>query len=221
MAKFKSAIIIIISLLVIISVVVLTTPDPRITLTSYRFIEALVTDKTPEEYCCGDVLYKVKNTSSAPAEIIKTKTIVIDDTFRYARVYIEVEMKTASSVDVGFYEAELIKENNWKIYSLRETLPKVVSYSLPGHPQIGGVYKKCISNMTKGDNSLLIGPAKTAYKIPTDIGGEISNMKTEILYNNDLVVAKHVYKYDGREVKTLVHYYKTTEGYKIASIQAL
>lgn len=67
----------------------------------------------------------------------------------------------------------------------------------------------------------MAGAARTAYKPQVGVKGEISDLQTEILFNNKLVVAKHSYVYDGRLVKVLAHYYMTSEGYKIVAIQAI
>ena len=221
MAKFKPIIIMAISLAVIITITILSIPDPCITTTSHNFVRALITADSPEDYCRGEVLYQVKNSTLNPAEVLDIKTIVTGNTHRYAKVYIVAEMKLQDGVDVGFYEAELVKEDKWEIYTLKETMPQIISFNLPTNPDIDNIYERCIANLSEGNSELLAGPARTAYKSQTGIKGEITGLQTEILYNNKLVIAKHTYMYGERLVKVLVHYYKTSEGYKIVSIQAL
>ena len=221
MAKFKSIAIMIFSLAVILSVVALTVPDPRITTTSQNFIKALITAGEPEKYCCGEVLFQVKNSQLKPAESIDIKTMVTENTRNYAKVYIVAEMKLKDGVDVGFYEAELLKQDQWKVYSLKETIPQIMSFDLPVTVNVDYTFKKCVEDLSVGNTELLAGPAKTAYKVQTGVKGEITDLQTKILYNNKLVIAEHSYKYDGRPVKVLARYFKTTEGYKIVTIQAL
>lgn len=186
-----------------------------------KFIEALITDTNPEDYCTGEVLYRVSTRQTTASEVISVNSSVIDSSRNFARVYIIAEMRLEAGVDVGFYEAELIKEDGWKVYALRETMPRVDSFSLPGKPDVGSVYEKSFSELSQGDISSLAGAARTAYKPQVGVKGEISNLQTNVLFNNKLVVAKHSYVYDGRLVKVLAHYYMTSEGYKIVAIQAI
>lgn len=221
MVKFKSTIIIAVALALVVLLAYTSVPDPRITMTSDKFIKALITDTDPEESCIGEVLFRVKTREITPSEVISVNSSVIDNSRSYARVYIIAEMKLEGGVDVGFYEAELIKEDGWKVYALRETMPKINSFSLPGKPDVGSVYEKSFSELSQGDISSLAGAARTAYKQQVGVKSKISNLQTEILFNNKLVVAKHSYVYDNRPVKVLAHYYKTSEGYKIVAIQAI
>lgn len=208
-------------IIVLFTIVYISIPDPRITITSDKFIKALITDTDPEKYCAGEVLFKVKTREITPSEVVSVHSSVIDSTRKYARVYIVAEMKLKDGVDVGFYEAELIKEDEWEVYALRETLPKINSFSYPTKPDMGSIYEKSFSKITQGDASPLAGPARTSYKPQVGLKKEITNLQTEILYNNKLVIAKHSYIYDSRPVKSIVHYYMTSDGYKIVAIQSL
>ncbi|NLN49951.1 MAG: hypothetical protein GX154_12875 [Clostridiales bacterium] len=221
MAKLKSIIIMMLSLAIIFSISVFVIPDPRISITSRDFIEALITAEDPEKYCCGEVLYQVVNSKLEPAEALNVKTIVTENTGNYAKVYIVAEMRHSGGIDVGFYEAMLTKEDKWKVYALKETMPQIVALNLLVEPKINGLYEKCIADLAVGDADLLAGPARTAYKKQTGIKAEITDLQTETIYNNKLVIAKHSYKYDKRDVRVMVFYYPTTEGYKIVSVQAL
>jgi hypothetical protein len=223
MDKLKNICVMLLPIILVISIAYFAIPDPRINMTSGRFIKALITNTNPETYCIGEVLYRIKTREIAPAEVISIETSVIDSSRNFARVYIVAEMKLEGEADVGFYEAELIKEDGWKVYALRETMPRVNSFSLPGKPDVEGIYEKCFSQMAQGDVSLLAGPARTAYKSQPALSTkpEITDLQTEILYNNKLVIAKHSYTYDQREVRVVAHYYKTSEGYKIVAIQSI
>lgn len=220
--KYQSIIIIGIVLLLIAAVALIAVPDPGMTNTSNAFIKALITKKNPEKYCTGEVLYRVKTSKISPAKIISVQSTVIDSSKNYGKVYVVAEMEMDSVVDVGFYEAELIKDNGWKVFALRETMPRVNSFSLPfSAPDVGSFYKNSFSQISQGDASSLAGPARTAYQQQKGLKSEITDLKTKILYNNKVIIAVHSYIYDGRQVKVLVYYYKTTEGLKIVSIQNL
>lgn len=221
MEKLNSALIIILSLAILLAVPAYLIPDPRINSTSKKFIKAMIEADAPERYCCGDVLFNISNSELVPAETIGVSATILENTRSYARVYVVAEMQMADGIDVGFYEIMLFKDKAWKVYSIHETLPYTISVSLPIKPRIDGIYEKCVYQLARGDGRLLAGPARTAYQIQDGIQGEITNFKTKISYNNKLVIAQHTYKYDGRDVKVLVHYYLTTDGYKVVSIQAL
>lgn len=223
MDKLKTVSIILLPLILVISIAYFSIPDPRITITSNKFIEAVITDTNPEDYCTGEILYRVSTRQITASEAILVKSSIIDSSRNFARVYIIAEMKLESGVDVGFYEAELIKEDGWKVYALRETMPRADSFNLPGKPDVGNIYEKSFLEMSQGDISSLAGAAKTAYKSQPALSTkpEITNLETEILYNNKLVIAKHSYIYEQREIKVLAHYYKTSEGYKVVAIQSI
>lgn len=220
------SVIIFISTVLIASLILITNlSNYSVQKVSKQFINALVAGDNPDQYCTGEVLYRLKTRQivSSESEVVSVKSTVIDKSQSYARVYIVAEMKLQDGVDVGFYEAELIKENGWKIYTLRETMPKMNSFSFPGKPDMDSIYKKSFSQISKGDITSLAGPAKTAYRSQPALNAkaEITDLETEILYNNKLVIAKHSYTYDQRKIKVLAHYYKTSEGYKIVAIQSI
>lgn len=225
MVHKKAIALIILAFLIVGGVAYNTVPDPRITIASENFIKALINNDGPEKYCTGDVLFRIKTREMFQATPLFIKTTLIDNSRNFGRVYIEAEIELPNkAIDVGFYEAELIKEDTWKVYSFRETMPRANSFSIPWNlPELDQFYKDVFKQLSQGDDSCLAGPAKTAFKsqpaLETSL--EISALKTEILYNNKLVIAKHTYIYDQRQVKVLVHYYKTAAGYKIVSIQAI
>lgn len=201
--------------------VVTAIPDPKITITSDKFIKALITDTDPEKYCIGEVLFKVKTREITPSKVISVRSSIIDCSRKYSRVYIVAEIKLKDGIDVGFYEAELIKDDEWKVYALRETMPRIDSFNLPGKPDMGSIYKESFYQFAQGDAAPLAGPARTSFKKLSGLKSEITNLQTQILFNNKLVIAQHTYNYDGRPVKVLTHYYKTSEGYKIVAIKSL
>lgn len=225
MVRKKTIALIIIAFLIVGGVAYNTIPDPRITATSKNFVMALINNENPEEYCTGDVLFRIKTREIFQATPISIKATLTDNSKNFGRVYIEAEIELPDkNIDVGFYEAELIKEDTWKVYSFRETMPRANSFSIPWNlPELDQFYKDVFKQLSQGDDSSLAGPAKTAFKSQPalETSPEISDLKTEILYNSKLVIAKHTYIYDQRQVKVLAHYYKTTAGHKIVSIQAI
>lgn len=221
MAKKLILITVIVALAIFISL-----PDQAITENSEEFIVNLVENQNPEDYCLGDVLYRVATRETPTAEVLSISSLLIDHSKTFARVYIEVEMKLPGDIiDVGFYELELIKSPDWKVYSLRETMPRVQSFSWPQKDISGTIEQLYIDSfyqLSKGDISSLAGAARTAYKKQPPLkASSISDVKTEILYNNKLVIARHSYTCDSRPVSVLVNYYDTNDGYKIVAIQSI
>ncbi len=225
MFQKKAIALIILALLIVGGVAHYTVPDPRITATTNNFVTALLNNENPENYCTGDVLFRIKTRELSKATPVSIKTTLTDNSRDFGRVYIEAEIQLPDkSIDVGFYEAELIKDDGWKVYSFRETLPRTNSFSIPWNaPELGSFYEEVFKQLSKNNDSLLAGPAKTAFKNQPMLKTtpEIQDLTTEILYNSKLVIAKHTYTYDGRQVKVLAHYYKTVDGFKIVSMQAL
>lgn len=193
------------------------------------FITNLAENNHPEKYCTGEALYRVKTRNTSKARVVSVSTAVLDHSGEYGRVYAEVEMVLPDKAnEVSFYELDLVKSDSWKVYAVRETLPKIANIGHPGQgpvDEIDSVYREYFAKICEGDSSLLVGPALTAYeKQPqkTKIDNLLSGLQTELIYHNGhLVVARHSYQYDNRAVKVIVHYYLTQQGYKIVSIAAI
>ncbi len=195
---------------------------------SKQFITALVEGENPDRYCTGEVLFRVKTREIAKAEVLSISTVVIDKSRKFSRVYTEVEMLLPDkNIDVGFYEIDLIRDTEWEVFALRETLPKV-SVGVPKsnlQVLLSDTYQEYFEKISQNDSSCLAGPARTAFeKQPQKIvlTGAVSGLQTEIIFSgNKLVLARHDYHYDNRPVSVLVHHYLTEQGYKVVTVQSL
>lgn len=223
------SIIILISAVLIAGLILVTSiPNYTVQKVSKQFITALVEGNNPEQYCIGEVLFRVKTRETSKAEVLSISTVVIDKNRKFSRVYTEVEMLLPDkNVDVGFYEIDLIRDTEWKVFALRETMPKV-SVGIPKsnlQELISDTYQEYFKKISQNDSSCLAGPARTAFeKQPQKISltGTISRLRTEIIFSgNKLVLARHDYRYDNRSVRVLVHYYLTDQGYKVVAVQSL
>ena len=195
---------------------------------SKQFITALVEGDKPEQYCTGEVLFRVKTREIAKAEVLSISTVVIDKNKKFSRVYTEAKMLLPDkNIDVGFYEIDLIRDTEWKVFALRETMPKV-NVGVPKsnlQELISDTYREYFEKISQNDSSCLAGPARTAFeKQPQKIAltGTISNLQTEIIFSGSkLILARHDYRYDSRSISVLVQYYLTEQGYKVVAVQSL
>lgn len=223
------SIIILISAVLIAGLILVTSiPNYTVQKVSKQFITALVEGDNPEQYCTGEVLFRVKTREIAKAEVLSISTVVIDKNKKFSRVYTEVEMLLPDkNIDTGFYEIDLFQDAEWKVFALRETMPKVgVGIPKPNLQElISDVYQEYFNKISQNDSSCLAGSAKTAFaKQPQKIAltGTISDLQTEIIFSGSkLVLARHDYRYDNRSVSVLVQYYLTEQGYKVVAIQSL
>lgn len=223
------SLIILVSTVLIASLILMTSiSNYTVQKVSKQFITALVEGDNPEQYCTGEVLFRVKTREIAKAEVLSISTVVIDKNKKFSRVYTEVEMLLPDkNIDTGFYEIDLFQDAEWKVFALRETMPKVgVGIPKPNLQElISDVYQEYFNKISQNDSSCLAGPAKTAFaKQPQKIAltGTISDLQTEIIFSGSkLVLARHDYRYDNRSVNVLVHYYLTEQGYKVVAVQSL
>ena len=223
------SIIILISAVLIAGLILVTSiPNYTVQKVSKQFITALVEGENPDRYCAGEVLFRVKTRETVKAEVLSISTVVIDKNRKFSRVYCEVEMLLPDkTIDVGFYELDLFHDVKWKVFALRETMPKVGIRLPKPHLQemISDTYQEYFKKISQNDSSCLAGPAKTAFeKQPQKIAltGTISDLQTEIIFSgNKLVLARHDYRYDNRPISVLVQYYLTEQGYKVVAVQSL
>mgnify|MGYP000991482608 CR=1 FL=1 len=114
---------------------------------------------------------------------------IIDKNKKFSRVYTEAKMLLPDkNIDVGFYEIDLIRDTEWKVFALRETMPKV-NVGVPKsnlQELISDTYREYFEKISQNDSSCLAGPARTAFeKQPQKIAltGTISNLQTEIIFS--------------------------------------
>lgn len=226
--KNISAIILICAVLIASLALITNLSNYTVHKTCKQFITALVEGNNPEQYCTGETLFRVKTRETSKAEVLSISTVTLDKNKNFSRIYTEVEMLLPDkNIDIGFYEIDLIRDTEWKVFALRETMPKIgVGIPKPSlQESINDTYREYFKKISQNDSSCLAGPAKTAFEkqpYKAVLVGDISNLQSEIIFSGSkLVISRHDYSYDNRPVSVLVQYYLTKQGYKVVAIQSL
>lgn len=184
-----------------------------------------------KEYAAGEILFKLHNVNTLPeAKVLKSETKIINYNKNFANVFTKLELKLKNGdIDVNWYEVNLIyKQDSWRVFSLKEVLPPI-NYSISNKeiPEATIVFEEYINFLQKEQyskaNSLLIGQIKkidstSVDKLPI---GEINNILHTPLYgNSEFQVYEIKYNLNNNVVEILVSFHKTSDGWKIYSINS-
>lgn len=185
---------------------------------------------TALEYAAGQVAWNLKtNASPAAARVIDIDTDIVALGENWARLNATAELVLRDGMlDVGWYQLDMVKEENWKIIAIKETVPDIKGAVLyvKDIPEVREAFRMYLACLENGDyeESLkyLAGPAKRAQEASSFKGkvtGRLRSLKMTPLYaRGKLAVFKANYTNDGKPVSVQVVFYKIQDEWKLVSV---
>ena len=207
--------------------------------TGQDFIAALASGdiQKAKQYAGGEVAFRLATTNTTKeiprAQATKTEILTCKGNKKWARVEVQSEILLPDgSYDVDWYEMDMYRKDNWKVIKLRESTPVIPSQKTMFkqdqdlqdlEANLNGYFtlsKK--GDFTQATKKYLAGPARRMQEqaIKNYPLKEIpKGFKITPLYGNkELIIAKAEYTFEGRHVRNMIKFYKTSEGWKIVEI---
>ncbi len=178
----------------------------------------------------GNLAWKLQTSSHVPiAQPIKIDTRMINYNSNWARAYTNIEMiLDDGNIGMSWYELDMIYDGKWKVFDIRETMPKVSDSFKPSIGELQQVVEQYVDLIYAGDQDAkkhLVGPARSADENAGQkpfLRGKPQNLQLQVLYGNNLAaVAKTTYTIDDQKINTIITFCKSAQGWKIAYIQSL
>lgn len=207
--------------------------------TADEFLCALAGGDIPEAVLVGgQVAYKLaqaRENELPRAEVTTVDTETVAASEKWARVRAIVELTLADgSPDIGWYELELINQDDWKIVNVRETVPMVAGrgrrVSDKDLAETRAVFERYLSLMAAGKyeqaaKECLAGPARRGQEAGASALGkatvikDVRDLKATALYGRDkLAVVDCRYRADERPVRVLATFWRTTQGWRVVDL---
>lgn len=182
----------------------------------------------------GEVAFKVSqakgNLPAAKVDSINCRTRAIGR--GWAKVDVVMELTLADgSVDVGWYTAELVNKDGWKVAAFRESQPELSGMTFfTGSPDgVKKAFEGYARALSEGDyagaGKYLVGPARRLHEQSAPVLGKgkvlgaVENVQAETVYRQEKIrVVRLKYHVDGREAEVVVIGFLTKDGWKIGEI---
>ncbi|MCR4441909.1 MAG: hypothetical protein NUV48_07110 [Peptococcaceae bacterium] len=153
----------------------------------------------------------------------------------WAKVVVEPELVLEDGTrDIGWYEAEVIKKDGWKVIDLKEAAIPLsgtrVAKDVKHLPAINEAFEGYLKALTAGDlkgaSRYLVGPARKSHEAGESYLGKgaivasYSGLQSKVLWSDgDLCRCLMSYRVNGRDVEVSLVFARLKNGdWKIASI---
>lgn len=174
------------------------------------------------------------NQKSKKAKVEKIYCSVLAYSEKWAKSLVTVELTLADkTLDIGWYELELVKQDVWKVSSINKVSPRTTGYSKrlsqDNKEAIEHIFIQYLSMVQKADYEssmkYLAGPAREAHeKYSKQLGlepliNDFADLQSQVLWSNrQYAVIEFTYKVDGRKADVISGFYKTKQGWKLTTI---
>lgn len=195
--------------------------------TSINFITAAAAGNNTKEYST------MQTQHVAPARVDNIECNVLAYGGKWAKTRARVELTLADqTVDVNWYELELVKNGEWKVSNIVKTSPVIDGFSSrlsdESLSDIKAVFNSYLMAL-QGANyqeakRYLAGPAREKFEQYSPQAGKAPMFKTysglqvqSLWTDRKYVATKLNYLVDNRPVEITTGFYKTTQGWKIVN----